>query len=802
MRIAIAHPHPAPLALGGAENLFWGLQDALRAAGHQCDIVGQISPERSLREVLESYLAFARLDLSAYDCVISGKYPAWMVPHRDHRIYMLHRLRGLYDAYRAGPFPLGTDELPEVRDIVRGPRGDAINTDPAMVLAAVERFLSRDPASLPPGALDYPGPVARAFVRALDGMALNRARISSFAAISATVAQRRDYFPADVAVDVLHPPPHRSDYRCGRADYFFTSSRLDGPKRIAMLIAAMAQLKADIPLLIAGTGPERERLEALAHGDRRIRFLGYVPDDDMPALYADALAVPFVPLDEDYGLVTLEAMRSGKPVLTTTDAGGPTEFVRDGRTGILCAPDAASIAAGLDRLAANREDARLMGEAAREATDSVTWERVVEGLLGPTGRRPPRSRRRRKIVLATTLPIYPPQGGGQARVFHLYRKVARFFDVTILSFGAPAGETEIAPGLREIRFGKSPEHGFHERRMMKATGGIPVGDVAMPRLSVLSPQYREALREAARDADALIACHPYLIGELEAVSRGQPLWYEAQDVELSLKRSVFAEFEGKDVILADVAAVEERCWREAALVFGCTERDLDELRTLYGPTDAVVIEVPNGVALEEIPFTGPAERRAQKQALGLEGRRTALFLGSWHPPNLDAVAFILRLAEERPETDFLIVGSAGHPFRDKPLPSNVRLLGIVSMAMRNRLLACADIGLNPMTYGSGSNLKMLDYFAAGLPVITTPFGARGFEVVDGDHTLIRPLEGFSEAIASLAADGAADRMVMNAYDLVRSRYSWDSVADRLVEAINKHGLFRRRRTGGPAEVAA
>ena len=74
-------------------------------AGHDCDIVGQVSPERNLREVLESYLAFARLDLGAYDCVISGKYPAWMAPHPDHRIYMLHRLRGLYDVYRGPELP-------------------------------------------------------------------------------------------------------------------------------------------------------------------------------------------------------------------------------------------------------------------------------------------------------------------------------------------------------------------------------------------------------------------------------------------------------------------------------------------------------------------------------------------------------------------------------------------------------------------------------------------------------------------------------------------------------------------------
>jgi len=788
MRIAIAHPHPAPLALGGAENLIWGLQDALRAAGHDCDIVGQVSPERDLREVLRSYLAFADLDLSAYDCVISGKYPAWMAAHRDHRIYMLHRLRGLYDSYPGWPLPSELAALPEVAAL----RQDGeTSTDGALVRRSIEAFLSRDANSSTPAMLAYPGPLARLFVQALDGAALARGCVSRYAAISATVAGRSEYFPPGAAVDVLHPPPHRHDYRCGGAGYFFTSSRLDGPKRIGLLIEAMAQVSADVPLLIAGAGPERERLEALAEGDPRIRFLGFVPDDDMPALYADALAVPFIPYDEDYGLVTLEAMRSAKAVLTTADSGGPTEFVRDGATGVVCAPDAASIAAGLSRLAANRDDARLMGEAAREAVAGVTWEKVVEGLLSDRStRRRQRPPRRRKLVVATTLPIHPPQGGGQARVFHLYRNVAKAFDVTILSFGHPRSEREIAPGLTEIRIARSPEHDRYERRLMDAMGGIPVSDVAMPRLAVLTPAYRAALREASRDADALVACHPYLIGELDAVSRGQPLWYEAQDVELSLKRDVFAKIEGANVILDDVAAVEKRCWREAALVYGCTQQDLTALTSLYGATDAVTLEVPNGVALDEIAFTPPEARRELRRRFGFGARTVAMFLGSWHPPNLDAVSFLLELAPSLPDTAFFIAGSAGDPFRGRAFPENVRLLGAVSAEMRGQLLACADIGLNPMTYGSGSNLKMLDYFAAGLPVLSTPFGARGFDIVDGEHALIRPLEGFGAAIAALGS-APQESMIMAAYDLARSRYSWEAIAERLVGAVNDLDLFAR-----------
>ena len=230
-------------------------------------------------------------------------------------------------------------------------------------------------------------------------------------------------------------------------------------------------------------------------------------------------------------------------------------------------------------------------------------------------------------------------------------------------------------------------------------------------------------------------------------------------------------------------------------MFGCTQRDLDELQGLYGPTQAAVLEVPNGVALDEIAYTAPIERRMLRETLGFGSRRTALFLGSWHPPNLDAVAFILKLAHALPDTDFLVAGSAGNPFREQVLPENVRLLGVVSMPVRDKLLACVDVGLNPMTYGSGSNLKMLDYFAAGLPVVTTPFGARGFDIADGEHALIRPLDGFAEAIASLGTGAAADRMVANAYEFARTGYSWESVAERLVQAVRQQDLLTSARHG-------
>lgn len=797
MKIAILAPHPSPLVIGGAENLFWGLQEALSQAGHVCDVIGQISPERSLPEVLTSYLAFAQLDLSGYDCVISGKYPAWMAPHRDHRLYLLHRLRGLYDTYSGPSLSPELASLPAVAALRPGGASAPLSTDMSVVRASVEALLAAGEAVLPPGAFAYPGPLARELVHALDGCALNSRRITRFAAISRTVAQRADYVPRGSAVGVLYPPPHRNDYSCGKADYFFTSSRLDRPKRIDLLIKAMALTTIDVPLLIAGTGPDRERLEALAQGDARIRFLGFVPDDEMPRLYRDALAVPFVPYDEDYGLVTIEAMKSGKPVLTTHDAGGPCEFVDQDRTGLSCAPTPEAVAAGLERLASAREQSVAMGQAAAKKVEAVTWERVVEGLTGPVSRSRIRPvPRRKKIVVATTMPIYPPQGGGQARVFHLYRHLAKTIDVSIVSFGTPGdavAQTEIAPGLVEIRVDKSPAHDRLERRLMTAMDEIPVTDVIMPQLSALTPAYRVALEKAGRDCDAFVACHPYLMNEIEAVSRGQPLWFEAQDVEYSLKQQAFARLQGHEAVLAEVEAIERRCWSRARFVYGCTSADLNELERLYGKTRALICEVPNGVALDEIAFTPPAARLAARKALGFPKQTMALFLGSWHSPNLEAVEAILKFAAGLPSVTFLVAGSAGLPFKSRPRPDNVRLLGPVSYSMRAVLLASADIALNPMVSGTGSNLKMLDYFAAGVPVLSTAFGARGLAVEPHRHAFVSPIDQFPSALAEFPSmdRGSLTTMIEAAYDLALTRYSWASVAQDLLQTIETHRLFER-----------
>jgi glycosyltransferase involved in cell wall biosynthesis len=387
VNIVIVAPCHVPLAIGGAEKLWWGLLQHLnRSTPHHADIVKLPGPERDFWEVVSSYRAFSELDLTYYDAIISGKYPAWMSDHPRHVCYMLHPLRGLYDTYPPGLPARCEVDHPDVRALLSLVRsGERSREALRECFGRTERL--RRPRGLrrrqvPAEAFAFPGPLIRELVQFFDGVAFRPGAIRRFSAISETVARRAGYFPADAEVRAVHPPSDLDGFLPPRpGSYLFTVSRLDAPKRIDLLIAAMRHVEVPVRLLIAGTGPDEARLRELAEGDPRVRFLGFVNDDQLLELYADAHAVLFAPYEEDFGLVALEAMSAGKPVVTTNDAGGASELIADGETGYVTDSDPEAIGAKIEQLLADPERASSMGERGRHRAAEVTWLRVGEVLL-------------------------------------------------------------------------------------------------------------------------------------------------------------------------------------------------------------------------------------------------------------------------------------------------------------------------------------------------------------------------------------------------------------------------------------
>ncbi len=786
MKIALVAPSPVPFTIGGAEKLAWGLLNHLnQETAHQAELIKIPSRELSFWDLIDSYRAFSQLDLSHFDLVISLKYPAWMISHPRHVLYLLHRLRGLYDTYP--PFPTRCESNhPAVASLTAFLRSQTPSrAHIPECFARLDRL--RQAAGVPPELFQFPGPLIREVLHFLDDCALALPSISKYAAISHNVARRPGYFPPGAEVSVCYPPSDLTSLRSGNSEYFFTVSRLDNAKRVRLLVEAMLRAETTVPLKIAGTGPDEASLRALAADDPRIEFLGFVNDADVVDLYANCLAALYVPYDEDYGLVTIEAMNSGKPVLTCTDSGGPNEFVDNGLTGFAVPPDPAALAERIAYLATHIAEARAMAPACRTKVACIRWDSVAETLTGaPIAGSRPISRPLRHITVCVTFSIYPPRGGGKSRVYHLYRCLARELDcrVELLTFAEdfqPGLNQEIAPGVREIRIAKTDEHIQREARASRRAGGVPVTDVVMPRLFSLTPDYLAALRRSAAASSLLVTCHPYLIAAIEAVRDSQPIAYEAQDAEYTLKARMLPDNAMGRYLLRLTDACERRACRDSDAILTCSSADADFLAASYAIPPEKIVLAPNGVDLASVTYHPFAERAV------LPSPFTVLFLGSWHEPNIEAALFVSEIARRLPDVRFQLLGSVCDYFRvfRLPLPANVTPLGVLDDRAKDLALSRAHLALNPMEMGSGTNLKILDYMAAGVPVLSTPFGVRGLNLVPGEHLLVAPLIEFPRIIEQLAGDSAPQLgpMTARARAVVEKDYSWEAIARSLADAL-------------------
>ena len=159
--------------------------------------------------------------------------------------------------------------------------------------------------------------------------------------------------------------------------------RLVPYKGAEVLLRALAQV--DAAAVIVGDGPLRAELEALSRQlgiESRVFFLGSVDDDTVAAWYAacDFFVLPSVTRAEAFGLVQLEAMARGKPVISTRLATGVPWVNADGVSGIVVPPgDAGALAAAMRRLATETEVRGRMGQAARARFESeFTRERMID----------------------------------------------------------------------------------------------------------------------------------------------------------------------------------------------------------------------------------------------------------------------------------------------------------------------------------------------------------------------------------------------------------------------------------------
>ncbi len=333
-----------PLIEGGAERLVRQLAHQLTRRGYHAGIVSVPFKWYPKQEILTHAAAWRLLDLSEsngqpIDRVIATKFPTYFVRHPNKVTWLTHQYRAAYELCGTEYSDFGDTEL----DV--GLRERIFQLDREMLLESRRLY-----------------------------------------AIARNIARRAEKFVHVEAEPLYHPPMLADRLRCGPyGDYVLAVSRIETIKRIDLAVRAMCHVDPPTRLAVVGEGTQRENVERVAEEagvSDRVDFLGTQSDEALIELYAGALAVVFAPFDEDYGYVTLEAFLSGKPVVTATDSGGVLEFVEDGVNGCVCPPDPEPIGRAISDLAAHPARAASLGAAGRDRAAAITWDGVIERLVG------------------------------------------------------------------------------------------------------------------------------------------------------------------------------------------------------------------------------------------------------------------------------------------------------------------------------------------------------------------------------------------------------------------------------------
>lgn len=746
---------------GGAERFYQGLQAALERAGASAEILTVVSDESSFEAIKESYLRYYDLDLAGYEGVISTKAPGYIVRHPNHVCYLQHTMRVFYDMFEL-EFPQANQDLIE----------------------------------------------QRAFIRQLDTAALQPPRTRRIFTIGHQVRQRLLQFNG-LDSEVLYQASTLHGFHCGEYRYVFMPGRLHRWKRVDLAIKAMRYVRAPIELLITGTGEDEEALRRLAAGDSRIHFLGRVTDDELLNLYADALVVPFAPLREDFGLVTLEAFHSAKPVITCRDSGEPATLVLHEQTGFICEPEPQALAERIEQLVLDPTLAAKMGRQGEAFARRFTWENVAATLLAaldytPRAGKPAATRSMSalagavqsnepaagslKITVLDMQPIDPPVGGGRLRLLGLYHALGEQTQATYVgTYDWPGPEYRqhwLSPTLEEIDVPLSPAHFAAAAALRQQTNGKTVIDAAFHQQAHLSPDYVDTARRAAQQADVVVFSHPWvwpLVADL-LTERKPLIVYDSHNVEGLLRLSLLDDGGVGAAIAREVVRIEYELCRAADLVLACSNDDKNLFNRLYRISHKKIRVAPNGVFINKIkPATSAQKAQAQKQ-LQLKANHIALFIGSDYKPNIEAARFIVtKLAAHMPDIDFIILGGAGTALTIPYGYNNVYTPGAVSEEMKTVYLTAADIAINPMHSGSGTNIKMFEFMAAGLPIVSSEVGARGIpNSADKSAFIISSLESFADALRKLMNNESLRiELGLNARAYAEKDFAWESISPRL-----------------------
>lgn len=403
-----------------------------------------------------------------------------------------------------------------------------------------------------------------------------------------------------------------------------------------------------------------------------------------------------------------------------------------------------------------------------------------------------------RVAVIDMQPITPAVGGGRLRLLGLYHALGPEFHTTYVGTfdwpGEAARELRLTDTLTEIEVPLSEEHFQCDAIWRGFAGGATIIDAAFPVLGRLSPAFLGRARDVVRMADVVVFSHPWtyplLVDTIDPTR--QFVIYDAQNIEAVLRYGLLDGSPFGREIAKGVAMAEAFLCRSADLVIGCSTEDVNFFADAYGIRADRTAVVPNGVFVRSIMPRKASEINTRDPSVQNKTGAIAIFIGSKFAPNVEAATFIVRsLAPALPDVMFLVCGGvADEAVLQIGLPPNVGLVGCLSDADKLRLLHAADVALNPMFFGSGTNIKMLEFMAAGLPIVATEVGARGICDASADGIILCASADIARAVDTLLRDPELRlRMGLANRKRAEREFAWETLSP------DYGGVIKRMRHG-------
>ena len=390
------------------------------------------------------------------------------------------------------------------------------------------------------------------------------------------------------------------------------------------------------------------------------------------------------------------------------------------------------------------------------------------------------------LMVLGTYSVDSPYGGGKYVGFHLFRRLSRKFKIkyfSLIESDKTVKEISVTPTFVNIHTPQNIEQAKiqwgHEKKQNQG-----LHDVFQINHWQMNSKFVDEIKKNISKSDLIILEHPFLSNLVKNLNSRKPVIYHAHNVEYFQKQSILdAEF------LAQVKQAEKIACNISTQIWAASEKEKNSLKELYNAPEEKIRILPHGVDLTKNPFLEKNQRQKTKNEVGFSSKTTFVFTGSWHPPNLEALEYIIsELAPLGDDFQFLIIGGVKDQYLSKypgkNISKNVKLFGNLSDPEKITVYKMSDFAINPMFSGAGTNLKIVEYMAVGLPIISTDFGVRGIKL--SQNTKICSKNELAPAVKKLKNSNYLESpSIKENYEIVLSNYNYDLIAKSCMNFINE-----------------